>query len=142
MVVSSDREGSGVSGADLLGLSTGLIVQELGWDEDCDEEFRSDVMDIIDDDLLDEDTVEAVDVVLLWQRDDTDVTDSLVDALRDLTDSGYIWLLTPTIGQPHYVDQVEIAEGVHTAGLMLTSTVNASPFWQAHKVVRTKGARR
>lgn len=124
-----------------LGLSEGMVVQELGWDEDVDQDLRDEVMDAIDAELV-EDAVEAVDVVLLWQRDDVDVADALYDALRDLSDDGWIWLLTPKIGRPGYVDPADIAEGANTAGLVLTTAVEASPDWQARKVVRPKGARR
>lgn len=132
-----------VSGPDSnpLGLVEGMVVQELGWDDDVDQELRDEVMDIIDADLI-EDAVEAVDVVLLWHRDDTDVTDDLVDALRDLSDTGWIWLLTPKIGRPGYVEPAELSEGARTAGMTLTSAVEVSPDWQARKVVRPKAARR
>ena len=132
-----------VSGPDSnpLGLVEGMVVQELGWDDDVDQELRDEVMDIIDADLI-EDAVEAVDVVLLWHRDDTDVADDLVDALRDLSDTGWIWLLTPKIGRPGYVEPAELSEGARTAGLTLTSAVEVSPDWQARKVVRPKAARR
>nr|WP_279588605.1 DUF3052 domain-containing protein [Brooklawnia cerclae] len=122
-------------------MDEGMVVQELGWDEDVDQELRDDVMDVIDAELI-EDAVEAVDVVLLWLRDESDVADALVDALRDLSDSGYIWLLTPKIGRPGYVDPADINEGANTAGLALTSVVEVSTDWQARKVVRPRSSRR
>lgn len=133
---------TGPRGADLLGLQPGLVVQELGWDDDVDADLREDIMDIIDGDMIDE-VIEAVDVVLLWWRDeDGDLVDGLVDASTDLDDDGYIWLLTPKVGRPSYIELTDVAEGATTAGLALTSTVNVGPDWQAHKVVRPKGARR
>ena len=81
-------------------------------------------------------------MVLLWHRDDMDVADALYDALRDLSDTGWIWLLTPKIGREGYVDPADINEGARTAGLALTTAVEVSPDWQARKVVRPKGARR
>lgn len=130
-----------MGGVEQLKLDPGDIVQELGWDEDVDEELRASIMDAIDGDLVEE-VVEAVDVVLLWQRDDTDVADSLVDALRDLSDDGHIWLFTPKIGRPGYVTPTDIAEGAEVAGLALTSAVEVSADWQARKVVRPHGGRR
>ncbi len=141
MVVSPNGSGSAPVGIDQLGLTEGMVVQELGWDEDVDQDLRDEVMDMIDAELVDE-AVEAVDVVLLWQRDDTDVADTLVDALRDLSLTGWIWLLTPKIGRPGYVDPADINEGANTAGLVLTSAVEVSADWQARKVVRPRGARR
>lgn len=130
------------SGADLLGLAPGTVVQELGWDEDVDQDLRDDIMDIIDDDMVEE-AVEAVDVVVLWWReDDGDVVDGLVDALPDLADSGYIWLLIPKVGRPGYIDAASVAEGVTIAGLALTSTANVAADWLATKVVRSKGSRK
>ncbi|HSO70794.1 MAG TPA: DUF3052 domain-containing protein [Arachnia sp.] len=132
----------GVTGAELLGLEPGLVVQELGWDEDVDAALRDGVMDIIDGEMIDE-PLEAVDVVLLWWRDeDGDVVDGLVDALTDLTDSGYIWLLTPKVGRPGFIGPSSVAEGVTIAGLSLTKTANVAADWQATKVVRPKGSRR
>ncbi len=141
-MVSPNGSGPSPAGIDQLGLSEGMVVQELGWDDDVDQELRDDVMDAIDAELV-EDAVEAVDVVLLWHRDDdSDVADALVDALRDLSRTGWIWLLTPKIGRPGYVDPADITEGANTAGLVVTTGIDASPDWQAYKVVRPRAARR
>lgn len=65
-----------------------------------------------------------------------------MDATTDLDDGGYVWLLTPKVGRPSYIDPADLDEGATTAGLALTSSVNVARDWQAHKVVRPKGARR
>jgi len=141
-VVSPNGSGSDHVDIDQLGLSEGMVVQELGWDDDVDQDLRDEVMDAIDAELV-EDAVEAVDVVLLWHRDDdSDVADALVDALRDLSRTGWIWLLTPKIGRPGYVDPADINDGVNTSGLVLTTGVDVSHDWQAHKVVRPRNTRR
>lgn len=137
----SAKPDASTTGAKYLGLTDQMVVQELGWDDDVDNEFRDDVMDIIDADLI-EDAVETVDAVLLWLRDDEDVVDALVDAVRDVADDGYIWVLTPKVGRPGYVDPAELHEGARVAGMALTGNVDACPDWQAHKVVRPKGFRR
>ncbi|MDR0959084.1 MAG: DUF3052 domain-containing protein [Propionibacteriaceae bacterium] len=125
-----------------MGLTPGLVVEELGWDEDVDEELRSQIMDAIDGDLVEE-SDHGVDVVLVWWRfEDGDVVDALVDGLRDLTDTGYIWLLTPKFGQAGHVSQADVSEGAVTAGLSLTSTATVSKDWAAHKIVRPKGGSR
>ena len=130
------------AGAVALGLVPGLAVQELGWGDDVDDALREQVMDAIDADLLYEAT-EAVDVVLLWWRDsDGDVADGLVDALTDLSPTGYIWLLTPKVGRPGFIGPSSVAEGVTIAGLSLTKTANVGADWQATKVVRPKGVRK
>lgn len=133
---------AGREGADLLGLAPGTVVQELGWDVDADADLRERIMDIIDADMVEE-AVEAVDVVLLWWRDeDGDVVDGLMDAMTDLAEGGYIWLLTPRLGQPQFVEPGDLAEGVATAGLALTRTATVAANWQAHKVVRPKAGRK
>ena len=141
-VTSTAGAGGSRSLSDKLGLSPGMVVQELGWDEDVDDDVRMMIEDAIDGELI-EDAMEAVDLVLLWWRDeDGDLVDGLVDALPDLTESGYIWLMTPKVGRSGYVDAADVAEAALTAGLALTNSVQVSPDWTATKLVRPKGARR
>ena len=47
-----------------LGLQRGQVVQELGWDEDVDEEFRAALQDAVDSDLADEDSDDVADLVV------------------------------------------------------------------------------
>lgn len=125
-----------------LGLAAGQVVQELGWDEDVDEGLRSAIQDVIGEDFVYE-AIEAVDVVLLWWRDeDGDLGDGLVDALTDLAAGGSIWLLTPKVGRDGYLDPSDLAEAALTAGLALANSVSAGKGWQGHKLVRPKGGRR
>jgi hypothetical protein len=141
-VTSTAGAGGSRSLSDKLGLARGLVVQELGWDEDVDDDVRLMVEDAIDGELIEE-AVEAVDLVLLWWRDgDGDLVDSLVDALTDLTDAGYIWLMTPKVGRSGYVDAADLAEAAVTAGLALTNSVPVSSDWTATKLVRPRGTRR
>ncbi|MCL1838550.1 MAG: DUF3052 domain-containing protein [Propionibacteriaceae bacterium] len=125
-----------------MGLVSGQIVQELGWDEDVDEDLRSLLMDEIESDLIYE-AVEAVDAVLLWWRyEDGDLTDGLVDALTDLGEKGFIWLLTPKLGNDGYIDAADISEAALAAGLALANPASVSQRWHAHKLGRPKGSRR
>ena len=133
-------KGSSIMAA--LGIVKGQVVQELGWDDDVDEGLRSTVLDVLEEDFVYE-AIEAVDVVLLWWRDeDGDLADGLVDALTDLTDRGHIWLMTPRTGSDGYVDAADLAEAALTAGLALANTASGSQDWQAHKLVRPKAGRR
>jgi len=130
------------TGFDRIGFEAGQIVQELGWDEDVDEELRQLLMDTVDGDLV-EDSLDAVDAVWLWLRsDDDEVADALVDAMRDLSDDGFIVLVTPKVGRPGAIDASDLNEGAETAGMTLTSTHNLDSDWQAHKGVRPRGVRR
>ena len=125
-----------------LGLTEGMIVQELGWDSDVDDDVRVMIEDAVDGELVEE-AVEAVDLVLLWWRDgDGDLVDGLVDALPDLSDSGFIWLMTPKVGRSGYVDAADLAEAAITAGLALTNTAGVSSDWAATRLVRPRGSRR
>jgi hypothetical protein len=126
-----------------LGLQPGQIVQERGWDEDVDDEIRVAIEDAVDGDLLDEDTDEVAEVVLLWWRDgDGDLVDALVDALTNLAERGTVLLFTPKAGRDSHVEPAEAAEAALAAGLHGTSTVSAGADWSATRMVAPKGARR
>ena len=95
-----------------------MVVQELGWDDDVDDDLRAAIEDTIDADMVDGDYGNVVDAVLLWWRDDDgDLVDALVDSLTDLVGGGAIWLLTPKVGRPSAVDAADIAEAAPIAGL-------------------------
>jgi hypothetical protein len=137
-----ERVSVGGGSANKLGLTSGMAVQELGWDSDVDDDVRLMIEEATDGELVEE-AVEPVDLVLLWWRDsDGDLVDGLVDALPDLTDSGYIWLMTPKVGRDGYVDATDLAEAAVTAGLALTNSASVSPDWAATKLVRPKSSRR
>ncbi|WP_223398175.1 DUF3052 domain-containing protein [Nocardioides rotundus] len=128
----SPTTGSDAGAASRLGINKGMVVQELGWDNDVDDELRVALEDAIDADLVDGDYGNVVDVVLLWWRDeDGDLVDGLVDALTDLVGGGAIWLLTPKVGRPGAVDHADIAEAAPVAGLSQTTTAAVSKDWSA-----------
>ena len=66
--MSTAMESAGHQG-NKLGLTPGLVVQELGWDSDVDDDVRVMIEDAVDSELIEE-AMEAVDLVLLWWRDD------------------------------------------------------------------------
>jgi hypothetical protein len=124
-----------------LGLKNGMVVQELGWDEDVDDSLRVQIEDTIDADMVDGDYGNVVDTVLLWWRDnDGDLVDALVDSLTDLADGGAIWLLTPKVGRPGAVDPADVAEAAPIAGLSTTTTAPVSREWSATRLVAPKSA--
>ncbi|UDY24873.1 DUF3052 domain-containing protein [Nocardioides sp. Kera G14] len=127
--------------ADRLGFKSGMVVQELGWDDDTDDELRSSIEDVIDGDLVDGDYGNDVDAVLLWWReDDGDLVDGLVDSLTDLIGGGAIWLMTPKVGRPGAVDAADIAEAAPLAGLAQTSSATVSKDWAATRLVTPKSS--
>lgn len=140
MVAAEDAGKTGV--AERLGIEPGMIVQEIGWDEDVDDEVRADIEERIGGDLLDEDADDVVDVVLLWWREeDGDLVDALMDAMGPLADNGVIWVLTPKTGRDGHVEPSEIAEAVPTAGLSQTSSASVGQDWSATRLVSPKSAK-
>ncbi|MEU5564754.1 MULTISPECIES: DUF3052 domain-containing protein [Micromonospora] len=127
--------------ADRFGIEPGMVVMEMGYDDDVDHDLREALTDRSGD-LVDEDTDEVVDAVLVWYRDgDGDLFELLVDALGPLADNGVVWLLTPKAGREGHVEPSEIAESAPTAGLQQTSTVNAGRDWSAARLVLRRGAK-
>ena len=55
--------------AERLGIKPGQVVQEIGYDDDCDEQLRGAITRVDGVELVDEDYDDVVDVVLLWWRD-------------------------------------------------------------------------
>jgi hypothetical protein len=126
-----------------LGLQSGWVVQELGYDDDCDGALRDDVAAIIGSALVDEDYDDVVDAVLLWWReDDGDLVDALVDTLTLLAAGGVVWVLTPKVGRDGYVEPSDIGEAAPTAGFSQTSSVAAAADWSGTRLVSPRGARR
>ena len=126
-----------------LGIRSGQVVQELGYDEDCDEDLRTSIEEIAGNALVGEDYDDVVDVVLLWWRDDDgDLVDALVDSLTDLADGGVVWLLTPKAGRPGHVEPSDIGDAAPTAGLNQTSSVSAAGEWSGTRLVAPRAARR
>lgn len=129
-----------MSSGSRLGFTSGMVVQELGWDEDADDALRAAIEDTIDADLVDGDHGDVVDAVLLWWRaDDGDLADGLVDALTDLVSGGPIWLLTPKVGRGNSVTAADVSEAAAIAGLTPTTSAPVSELWAAIRLVTPKG---
>lgn len=125
-----------------LGLRAGQVVQELGYDGDCDDELRGAVEALTGNGLVDEDFDDVVDVVLLWWRDDDgDLVDALVDALISLADGGVVWLLTPKAGRDGHVEPSDIGDAAPTAGLHQTSSISAATDWSGTRLVSRRSGR-
>lgn len=125
-----------------MGLKPGHLVQQLGDDADIDTSLLDDILAHCGGALVPADSDDVVDVVLLWFReDDGDLVDALVDARRQLSESGSIWLLTPKAGREGHVEPADVLEAVPTAGLAQTSTVSVAPDWTGMKLTAPKGSR-
>nr|WP_227467515.1 DUF3052 domain-containing protein [Nocardioides lijunqiniae] len=122
-----------------MGFKPGMVIQELGWDNDTDDDLRIAIEDALDADMVDADYGNVVDAVILWWRsEDGDLVDGLVDSLTDLVGGGAIWLLTPKIGRPNAVDAATVAEAAPVAGLAQTTTAAVSKDWAATRLVAPK----
>ena len=121
-----------------LGIKPGMVVQELGWDEDADEDLRDAIVDLSGAEMVDEDTDEVAEVVIMWWREDDG---DLVDALTSLADDGIVWLLVPKTGRPGHVEPGDVTEVAPTAGLSQTSSVSAAKDWSGIRLVTPKAAR-
>ncbi len=125
--------------ADRMGIAAGQLILEVGVDQDCDADLRDAIAQTSGSPLLDQESDEVVDAVLLWFRDgDGDLVDELVDALTYLTESGPIWLLTPKVGQDGHVEAADIQDAAPTAGLTQTVSFLASANWSATRLVSRK----
>ncbi|MEU8224825.1 DUF3052 domain-containing protein [Kribbella sp. NPDC048915] len=144
----ADGKGSGVPSdvskmATRLGLEAGWVVQEIGYDDDCDDDLRDAIREVTGEDFVGDDTDEVVDAVLLWFReDDGDLVDAFFDILTDLKAGGVVWLMTPKVGRDGYVETSDIAEAAPVAGLATTSTLSVTDDWSATKLVVPKSGRR
>ncbi|MGZ8723791.1 MAG: DUF3052 family protein, partial [Aeromicrobium sp.] len=60
------------------------------------------------------------------------------DCLQDIVEGGGIWLLTPKVGRPGYVENADISEAAPIAGLATTTTSSASKDWAATRLSTPK----
>jgi Protein of unknown function (DUF3052) len=126
-----------------LGIQAGQVVQEIGFDDDCDAELRRSIESLSGTALVTEDYDDVVDIVVLWWRDDDgDLVDALVDSLTSLAAGGVIWLLTPKAGRGGHVEPSDIEEAAPTAGLSATRSTAAAPEWSGTRLVAPKIGRR
>ncbi|MFE0099962.1 DUF3052 domain-containing protein [Streptomyces sp. NPDC059009] len=124
-----------------LGFQTDMVVQEIGYDEDVDQELREAIEQATGTELVDEDYDDVADAVVLWFReDDGDLTDALVDAIAYMEEGGSILLLTPKTGRDGYVEPSEIGEAATTAGLSQTKSINAGKDWNGSRLNTPKAA--
>jgi len=119
-----------------LGLRPGLVIQEFGYDDDCDERFREGIESATGEELVDEDFGDVTDGVIVWFREgDDDLADLLMDVQTLLDDGSSVWLLTPKSGVTGHVEPREVGESASLAGLHATSTFVIGESWCATQLV-------
>lgn len=113
----------------------GQIVQEFGYDDDVDMNFRTAIEDICGEPLEDEDYNVVSDAALVWWRDDdgdsADLTDLITDTMVTLDDGGNVWVLIPKAGRDGHVPPAEVEEAASTAGMNTTITLDPGGEWLA-----------
>ncbi|MDT3438020.1 MULTISPECIES: DUF3052 domain-containing protein [unclassified Pseudofrankia] len=128
--------------AERLGVVAGTMVQSINEDDDIAGDLLEAVVAASGTELVPEDSDDVVDIVLLWWRDDDgDLANALIDARRQLSDQGIIWLVTPKSGRPGHVEPSDILDAVPTAGLVQTSTVNVAQEWAGMRLAAPKSQR-
>lgn len=143
MVAAANQQDGADQVAGQLELTKDMLVQEVGWDSDCDESISEAVEDAVGSELLEEDTDEVVDAVLLWWRDgDGDLVDRLMDVVTPLAEEGSVWVLTPKTGIEGHVEPAVIAESAQTAGMLQTRTAALGEWAGSRLALRKKGALR
>ena len=126
-----------------MGFAAGELILEVGYGSDCDEVLRSEIISITGTQLLEGETTEVVDAVILWWRDgDGDLVDELMDALTYLTETGPIWVLTPKLGRDGHVESSDIQDAAPIAGLSQTSTITLAQDWAGTRLVARKVGKR
>ena len=126
-----------------MGFAAGELVLEVGYGQDCDDVLRSEIVAITGTQLLEGETTEVVDAVILWWRDgDGDLVDELMDALTYLTETGPIWVLTPKLGRDGHVESSDIQDAAPIAGLSQTSTIALAQDWAGTRLVARKVGKR
>ncbi len=126
-----------------MGFAAGELILEVGYGPDCDDVLRSEISKITGTQLIDGQTTEVVDAVILWWREgDGDLVDELMDALTYLTETGPIWVLTPKLGRDGHVDSSEIQDAAPIAGLSQTSTLALAKDWAGTRLVARKTGKR
>ncbi len=126
-----------------MGFAAGELILEVGYGPDCDDVLRSEISKITSTELIEGETTEVVDAVILWWREgDGDLVDELMDALTYLTETGPIWVLTPKLGRDGHVDSSEIQDAAPIAGLSQTSTLALAKDWAGTRLVARKAGKR
>ena len=126
-----------------MGFAAGELILEVGYGSDCDDVLRSEIVAITGTQLLEGETTQVVDAVILWWRDgDGDLVDELMDALTYHTETGPIWVLTPKLGRDGHVESSDIQDAAPIAGLSQTSTIALAQDWTGTRLVARKVGKR
>ena len=126
-----------------MGFAKGEQILEIGYAADCDDSLRAKIKGFTDTEFIQINPTEVIDGVIIWWRDgDGDLIDELMDALTFLSETGPIWVMTPKMGRPNYVEASEIQDAAPIAGLSVTSSIAVAADWTATRLVARKAGKR
>ena len=126
-----------------MGFAKGDQILEIGYAADCDDSLRAKIKGFTETEFIQIDPTEVIDGVIIWWRDgDGDLIDELMDALTFLSETGPIWVMTPKMGRPNYVEASEIQDAAPITGLSVTSTIAVAADWTATRLVARKAGKR
>ena len=121
-----------------FGFTSGLIIQEFGYDDDVDQALREAAEAQTGTALVDEDYEDMADSAIVWWRADDgdvdDLTDLLVDAQANLDGDGLVWVLTPKARTAGAVPPADVEEAARTAGMHATSAAAMGRRWSGIRV--------
>jgi hypothetical protein len=117
-----------------LGFEPGMVVREVGYTDDADQELHDSVDAIAGHDLFDQNYDELVDAVLIWFREDDDLTAMLEYAVDELGNRGMIWLLTPKTGRDGHVDPSRVQDAARSLGLSTEGTISVAEHWNGSRL--------
>ncbi len=131
---------SGTRSGEMFRFNKGDVVQEFGYDDDVDFDFRDRVEALIGEELEDEDFRGVADAVIAWWRSDDgdvdDLTDYLVDCAAALdSGAGDIWLSVPAAGSQFHVSASDVDEAAKTAGQSVTTSAGLKNGWTAFHII-------
>lgn len=136
--MNASAEAAGASLDTRFGFKAGQVIQEFGFDEDVDMDFRSAIESVCGEELADEEYNYVSDSALVWWRDDdgdsADLTDLITDSMVTLDDGGDVWVLIPKAGRDGHVPPAEVEEAAATAGMNTTNTLDPGGDWLAFRL--------
>jgi len=126
-----------------MGFAKSDLILEIGYAADSDDSLRAKIKAITETEFIQSDPTEVIDGVIIWWRDgDGDLIDELMDALTFLSETGPIWVMTPKMGRPNYVEASEIQDAAPIAGLSVTSSIAIATDWTTTRLVARKAGKR
>ena len=136
--VNASAEATGASLDTRFGFKPGQVIQEFGYDEDVDMDFRAVVEATCGEEIEDEEYNFVADHALVWWRDDdgdsSDLTDLITDSMVTLDDGGDVWVLIPKAGRDGHVPPAEVEEAAATAGMNTTNAIDPGGDWLAFRL--------